>query len=819
MKKLLALTLSLLLMLSVMPVALVSAEGAVAKIGDVEYASLFGADGALLNAVDGDTIVVLQDETVTCDVSSRGSSFVIVNSAITLDLAGHTITGSRSNSTNGIFIKFAKTGTIVRSTVDGLGVTDTETRGVITAKATVVAATKGITFSNVNLTSTLSDDTFGNGLSIETTELLTAKNCYFKAPKMCVRATSKANVDFDDSIFAGDYYSLRSTSTGGAISGTFDNCSFEPQKSGAEIYAGDVTFTNCTFTVMNGSTYDWTALKINSGTVKLVDSTVNCKGRAKYGINVASTSKLIVDNVTINSTKNAASYYPLLIGTTASAELGNAFLTGNSSANAASNVNLYPYLAEGKAIYTSDIPSEETLVAKDYDPASYKVLYIRDSLQAATTYDITIDGEVVETVVEGKTYVVPAAAEGYHYTDGTTDYYEGDEIVVNANVNLTSEINTYSVTVDGVLDATVDHGNTYTVPVAGTGYQYTDGAVRYDGGEVITVTADIELTKVVKVETYTYTMDEGSRIAGGSTNTISESGKFIEVDGDWVLALPSKGDQVATFILPEDWYVKPNYKAVNIKFSVSRSANAADYNEYVNFTDDVVAITISEGYKGLQSTYSVDVDSSNYGFRYFKTKLKGGSNFTEAKDYIYIDDVTVTFEYDPNYVAPEVEGETTTVITTQDSAAIRLGEVNGMRFYTSIDETAFAEFVGDKNYEIGTLIAPKDLAGEYLTVDDDHVKVVFDMSKGLYDGKYVVGSIVNLKSSNSYNVETGNIAREFVARAYVLVDGVYYYSDVQSVRSLAYVANAYVNDPTSNYETLDVDTKALVDAWASKFNG
>ncbi|MBQ5591254.1 MAG: hypothetical protein IIU65_06205, partial [Clostridia bacterium] len=63
-----------------------------------------------------------------------------------------------------------------------------------------------------------------------------------------------------------------------------------------------------------------------------------------------------------------------------------------------------------------------------------------------------------------------------------------------------------------------------------------------------------------------------------------------------------------------------------------------------------------------------------------------------------------------------------------------------------------------------------------------------------------------------------NIARNFVARAYVLVDGVYYYSATQSVRSLAYVANKFVND-TEKFEALDTDIKALVEAWASKFNG
>ncbi|MBQ5590973.1 MAG: hypothetical protein IIU65_04770, partial [Clostridia bacterium] len=76
--------------------------------------------------------------------------------------------------------------------------------------------------------------------------------------------------------------------------------------------------------------------------------------------------------------------------------------------------------------------------------------------------------------------------------------------------------------------------------------------------------------------------------------------------------------------------------------------------------------------------------------------------------------------------------------------------------------------------------------------------------------KGIVGSMVKIKETN--------IARNFVARAYVLVDGVYYYSETQSVRSLAYVADAFMND-TEEFEAVDADIKALVEAWASKLNG
>ena len=153
---------------------------------------------------------------------------------------------------------------------------------------------------------------------------------------------------------------------------------------------------------------------------------------------------------------------------------------------------------------------------------------------------------------------------------------------------------------------------------------------------------------------------------------------------------------------------------------------------------------------------------------------------------------------------------TTDAISTTQDASIRLNKVNGIRFYTTVDIEKLTSLVGEDDYELGTLIAPKDAAGDYLTVEDDHVKVAYDMTNDLWAGNQIVGSLVNIKDTN--------IARDFVARAYVLVDGVYYYSETQSVRSLAYVADAFMND-TEKFEAVDADTKALVEAWASKLNG
>lgn len=84
MKKLIALTLALLLAVLLLPTAALAEENNVAKIGDTKYASLKDALGA---ANDGDTITLLKD----CELSNGYDSIRVLKS-ITLDLNGCTMT-------------------------------------------------------------------------------------------------------------------------------------------------------------------------------------------------------------------------------------------------------------------------------------------------------------------------------------------------------------------------------------------------------------------------------------------------------------------------------------------------------------------------------------------------------------------------------------------------------------------------------------------------------------------------------------------------------------------------------------------------------
>ena len=439
----------------------------------------------------------------------------------------------------------------------------------------------------------------------------------------------------------------------------------------------------------------------------------------------------------------------------------------------------------------------------------------------------------------GKTYKTPDGSLSITITEenlksieaflvaNTTGYEPECSIVDDIQYTIDESSAAYKVSIDGEEVAEVAKGESYIVPTPREHTCYVDSKDNYYyGGEVVVMNANLVLTTKVETTKVVYTMDEGSRMVGASTANIGygkEGAEYLDVDGDMKLALKVKNDQRSVFQLPGKWSNKPYYKPVKITFEVSKNVDVSVAFKNMAFSSalgsnnatagDVYTIFNSTTY--VPNTFAINVTEDMYDYKYITGQHYAAASWSEsAPVYTYIDNVTVTYEYDFDYVAPEIAGETTDVITTDDKASIRLGEVNGIRFYTTIDTAALAELVGDKKYEVGTLIAPKDIAGDYLTIEDDHIKVVYDMTNGLWKGNQVVGSIVNIRETDADGKGTGNLARDFVARAYVLVDGVYYYSATQSVRNIAGIADAYINTSGSGYDNLAADTKALVDAWA-----
>ena len=154
-------------------------------------------------------------------------------------------------------------------------------------------------------------------------------------------------------------------------------------------------------------------------------------------------------------------------------------------------------------------------------------------------------------------------------------------------------------------------------------------------------------------------------------------------------------------------------------------------------------------------------------------------------------------------------------VTTDEAASIRLGNLNGIRFYTKFNKKAIDKFNTDnKGVEFGTLIGPLDLVGEELTIADvssgNAANVKYSVLEYWGDNDEFVGSIVSVKEYN--------IARDFAGRGYVKIGDTYYYSEITSIRSLARVAYAFKNTANSGYDALDSEFKELVDAWADKLS-
>lgn len=161
-------------------------------------------------------------------------------------------------------------------------------------------------------------------------------------------------------------------------------------------------------------------------------------------------------------------------------------------------------------------------------------------------------------------------------------------------------------------------------------------------------------------------------------------------------------------------------------------------------------------------------------------------------------------------------------------ASIRLGNVNGIRFYTTVDKTKIAELKNQgATVEMGTLIAPEDLIDENgLTFESKKFIDVQYKADDYYtenDFTGIVGSIVNIKENNTdFSLYSGNITRAFVGRGYVKVTkngetvityAEYADSDISNnSRSLKYVSEVLRNDSNSSkiYNTY----KDLIDKWA-----
>ena len=213
---------------------------------------------------------------------------------------------------------------------------------------------------------------------------------------------------------------------------------------------------------------------------------------------------------------------------------------------------------------------------------------------------------------------------------------------------------------------------------------------------------------------------------------------------------------------------------------------------------------------------------------YITIKITGSEGISTS--WLYLNSLKFTKTAD----VPSEDTSLEVKSTMENGASIRLGSVNGIRFYTTVDTAKIAELkAAGATVEMGTLIAPKDLIGDSeLTFNLDagkYVDVAYKASEYYTEGNFtgIVGSIVNIKEANTaYSAENGNIAREFVGRGYVKVtkDGkttITYadYSDgniSNNSRSLAYVSYKLVQN-TEIFNQYSKDIQEKVEKWAGLY--
>lgn len=171
-------------------------------------------------------------------------------------------------------------------------------------------------------------------------------------------------------------------------------------------------------------------------------------------------------------------------------------------------------------------------------------------------------------------------------------------------------------------------------------------------------------------------------------------------------------------------------------------------------------------------------------------------------------------------------------LTMLEGASFRINNSTGIRFYTSVEKNVISA-LRDKGYSVslGTLITPADILNEAdLTPDFEGQKVdVKYSSNGYYtepDFEGIVGSIVDIKTTNTYNSESGNITRAFVGRGYAVVSkgdlSVCVCADyalgnsANNTRSICYLA--YRFKQSSGYADLSEENKKTVDFYEKFYN-
>lgn len=382
-----------------------------------------------------------------------------------------------------------------------------------------------------------------------------------------------------------------------------------------------------------------------------------------------------------------------------------------------------------------------------------------------------------------------------------------------------------------MIGVSADSYDYYTVLDADT-YQGTIGTEAYSNG--VTAANNISITNGAN-PVVSGTGSKAFKVLRTSQYDISSFNYYDSV-GLPALAQGSVGFRVWIAAEPNNTYCVTDSSILAFAFdSVTKSGETVTHNIYATanwdnpYMDELTYsgawYTFMWGEKGMNTatnytannrlTYSGGASTENVIDEEFLNNLQGiyisFKDIGKVGSAYYIDNLQFIY---PNGEAPS---PSTSPVAMKSGASIRLGSVNGIRFYTTVNTAKLAELkaINGNVVELGTLIAPADLIEGELThslSEDKYVDVPYDSDVFFENGDTFVGSVVSIKDYN--------IGRKFIGRGYIKVTNgnnvtYYYATQNDNQRSLKSVSIALKNDLSSESISLYNAYKSLVDEWAS----
>lgn len=489
-------------------------------------------------------------------------------------------------------------------------------------------------------------------------------------------------------------------------------------------------------------------------------------------------------------------------------------------------------------------------IAENANSLSFKSVAAHDSTGTALAqYGLTIDGKNywsgskasdTNGVINSTVQTISVVGKTLYATDGTSKTINASDIP-NITKFLVKPTTTESkIYVD---DIVIGVGGSSTSSSSGSSGETLNGDVILDwsnfngsSGGKFDLTKD-DPTGYIHV-TGTQTLGSGTQIADlinwwGFTAAGYDKIKFIAYTGSGSsnirMGYGGNVETANTTISTTPTVVTYDVASTasgDVKFQLDAGTKGATVTVDIYISDiyGVKAGSSSGSGDSGATSYKVTIDGTEVAY--------SGTEFTfpvsTATNFIAYTDGTNYYDANAKISVTSNKAFTTVALGTfkmLEGASVRLGNVSGIRFYTSIDKDKINSIRSMGTIQLGTLIAPLDfLTGarlEFGLDTDKYVDVEYNAPSFYTEARTgfegLVGSLINIRDKN--------ITREFVGRGYAVVTvgsitkviyADYYNNDIaNNARSIAYIANAF--QKTSDYETISSDLKSLIDKWAAEY--